>query len=344
MYCHLFRLLPSFSNDTGSDIDQSKIINLTGKLGSDGTLKWDIPPGKWTIMRFGKRNNGAVTRPAPAPGLGFECDKFDTTSFNAHYNAYVGKLVRKARPLTGTKGGGWTMIHIDSWEMGAQNWSPGFREQFIRRRGYDPLLYLPVYTGRVVNNLEISERFLWDIRLTSSELIVENHAGQFKKLGRRDGFRLSIEPYDMNPSADLDLGGVADVPMCEFWSDGFGFNSSFSCFEATSVAHLAGLPVVASESFTADSPEAWKKYPGNMKNQGDWAFCAGINRFFYHTFAHKPLPGKYRPGMTMGPYGVHWDRGQTWWSMAGEYHKYISRCQFVLSQGKGCRRHSLSYP
>jgi hypothetical protein len=326
--------LPFFRDVPGSGIDQGKILNITGNLGPDGTLNWHIPPGKWTIMRFGRRNNGAVTRPAPAPGLGFECDKFDTASFNAHYNAYIGKLLKKTGPEVNKNGGGWTMIHIDSWEMGAQNWSPHFREQFIKRRGYDPLLFLPVYTGRIVKSREVSERFLWDLRQTSSELIVENHAGHFKDLGRRSGFRLSIEPYDMNPSADLDLGGIADVPMCEFWSDGFGFNSSFSCFEATSIAHVAGLPVVAAESFTADSPEAWKKYPGNMKNQGDWAFCAGINRFFYHTFAHKPLPEKYRPGMTMGPYGVHWDRGQTWWPMAEEYHKYISRCQFILSRGK----------
>jgi hypothetical protein len=324
----------SFCEKPGSAIDQTKIINLSDKLSSDGTLKWDIPSGKWTIMRFGRRNNGAVTRPAPAPGLGFEADKFDTASFNSHYDSYIGKLIASVKPGESKQGGGWTMIHIDSWEMGSQNWSPDFREEFIKRRGYDPLLYLPVYSGRLVNNLELSERFLWDIRQTSSELIVENHAGQFKRLGRRNGFRLSVEPYDMNPSADLDLGGVADVPMCEFWSDGFGFNSSFSCFESTSIAHVAGLPVVASESFTADSPEAWKKYPGNMKNQGDWAFCAGINRFFYHTFAHKPFPDKYRPGMTMGPYGVHWDRGQTWWPMAEAYHKYITRCQFVLSQGK----------
>jgi hypothetical protein len=323
-----------FKEIAGSSIDQTKIVNLTGKLRPDGSLNWEVPEGRWTIMRFGRRNNGAVTRPAPAPGLGFEADKFDTTSFNAHYDAYIGKLINRVQPGISKTGSGWTMLHIDSWEMGAQNWSPGFRDQFIKRRGYDPLLYLPVYTGRIVNSLEMSERFLWDIRQTSSELIVENHAGQFKKLGKRDGFRLSIEPYDMNPAADLDLGGVADVPMCEFWSDGFGFNSSFSCIEATSIAHLAGLPVVASESFTADSPEAWKKYPGNMKNQGDWAFCMGINRFFYHTFAHKPLPDKYLPGMTMGPYGVHWDRGQTWWSMAEAYHKYISRCQFVLTQGK----------
>ncbi len=324
----------TFNGISGSQVDQTKIIDLTDKFRKDGSIDWQIPEGKWIIMRFGKRNNGAVTRPAPAPGLGFEADKFDTVSFNAHYNAYIGKLVKKAQPAHIPDGGGWTMIHIDSWEMGAQNWSPHFREEFQKRRGYDPLPWLPVYSGRIVGSLEPSERFLWDLRQTASELIVEYHAGQFKKLGRRDGFRLSVEPYDMNPSADLDLGGVADIPMCEFWSRGLGFNSAFSCLEATSIAHVNSLPVVGAESFTADSPEAWKQYPGRMKDQGDWAFCIGINRFFYHTFAHKPLPDKYRPGMTMGPYGVHWDRGQTWWTMADAYHKYVTRCQFVLSQGK----------
>jgi hypothetical protein len=324
----------AFHEIEGSAIDQGKIIDLSDKLQKDGSLQWRIPEGKWTIMRFGKRNNGAVTRPAPAPGLGFESDKFDTTAFDAHYRAYIGKLIDKVQRVRKKNGGGWTMIHIDSWEMGSQNWSPHFREQFKLRRGYDPLLYLPVYNGLIVNSLEKSERFLWDVRQTSNELIIENHAGRFKELGRRNGFRLSIEPYDMNPSADLDLGSVADVPMCEFWSDGFGFNSSFSCIEATSIAHVAGLPVVAAEAFTADGSEAWKKYPGDMKNQGDWAFCMGINRLIYHTFAHKPFPDNYRPGMTMGPYGVHWDRGQTWWPLAEAYHKYISRCQYVLSQGK----------
>lgn len=323
----------SGSESTDSSIDPESVIQIMGRLHKDGFLEWEVPPGKWTIMRFARRNNGAVTRPAPEPGLGFEADKFDTASFDSHYDAYIGTLIRKVNPARDKSGGGWTMIHIDSWEMGAQNWSADFRSEFKKRRGYDLLAFLPVYTGRVVGSIEISERFLWDLRQTSNELIIENHAERFKELGRREGFRLSIEPYDMNPAADIDLGAVADIPMCEFWTDGLGFNSSFSCIEATSVAHVKGLPVVAAEAFTADSPEAWKKYPGNMKNQGDWAFCMGINRFIYHTFAHKPLPEKYRPGMTMGPYGVHWDRGQTWWNLADGYHKYISRCQFVLSQG-----------
>ena len=327
-------LLAGKNASKGSVIDKNKIIDITDHLQNDGTLKWDVPPGRWTIMRFGKRNNGAVTRPAPQPGLGFECDKFDTVSFDSHYDAFVGKLLKKVSPQKKKSGGGWTMIHIDSWEMGAQNWSPGFRDEFIKRRGYDPVPFLPVYKGLTVESTEVSERFLWDVRQTSNELIAENHAGRFKELGRRSGFRLSVEPYDMNPSSDLDLGSVADVPMCEFWSDGYGFNSSFSCIEATSIAHVIGAPVVAAESFTADSREAWKKYPGDMKNQGDWAFCMGINRLIYHTFAHKPYGDNLKPGVTMGPYGVHWDRGQTWWPMAGGYHKYITRCQYVLSQGK----------
>src|SRR5258708_18938012 len=70
-----------------------------------------------------------------------------------------------------------------------------------------------------------------------------------------------------------------------------------------------------------------------MNDQGDCAFAAGINRFFYLSCEHKPFDDSLRPGMNMGPYGLHWDRMQTWWPMADAYHRYISRCQFILQQG-----------
>jgi hypothetical protein len=322
-----------FAETVGAAIKKDKVLDITEYLRSDGSIDWDAPAGDWTIMRFGTRNNGAVTRPAPYPGLGFEANKFDTTDFNDHFDNYVGKLLKRIGPRKKGVQAGLTMLHMDSWEMGAQNWTADFRDQFQHRRGYDPLPFLPTYVGVIVGSLELSERFLWDVRLTAQELVLENHAGHIKKLGRRHGLGLSIEPYDMNPTADLDQGAIADVPMCEFWSKGFGFNSSFSCFEASSIAHVKGRPVVAAEAFTAGGHEAWKLYPGALKNQGDWAFCTGINRFVYHTFAHKPLADSLRPGMTMGPYGVHWDRGQTWWPLASGYHKYISRCSYLLQQG-----------
>lgn len=315
-------------------IATNQVIDLTGKLSPDGTLNWKAPAGKWTVMRFGVRNNGAVTRPAPLPGVGLEADKFDTVALNAHLSRYIGQLMEKTGKTNPLLPGGLKKIHMDSWEMGAQNWTTGFREAFIKRRGYDPLPYYPVYEGRIVGSVEISERFLWDLRLTAQEMVLEFHARHLKTYAHRHGFKLSIEPYDMNPTADLELGAVADIPMCEFWSKGMGFNSSFSCIEATSVAHVNGISLVPAEAFTADDREGWKQYPGSMKEQGDWAFAMGINRFVYHTFQNQTLPDHLKPGMTMGPYGVHWNRSQTWWPMAQGYHRYISRCQFMLQQGR----------
>ncbi len=215
--------------------------------------------------------------------------------------------------------------------MGAQNWTAAFRDEFRRRRGYDALRYLPALTGRVVDNREVTERFLWDLRQTAQELVLENHAQHLKALAHARGLGLSIEPYDMNPTADLNLGAVADVPMCEFWAN--CYESWYSCFEAASIAHTGGKRIVAAESFTSDDKERWRMHPGNLKALGDWAFCAGVNRIVFHRYAHQPWLNR-APGMTMGPYGVHWERTQTWWDMVDEFHRYLARCQVMLRQGE----------
>ena len=291
-----------------------RVVDLTTKLDADGRLAWDVPEGKWTIMRFGRTSNGAGTRPAPLPGLGLECDKFDKAALDAHFDEFIGALLREIGPRKKAAGTGWTMLHIDSWEMGAQNWTAAFREEFRRRRGYDPVRYLPAITGRVVDSMEVTERFLWDLRQTAQELVIENHAEHLKALGHKNGFGLSIEPYDMMPCADMSVGAVADVPMCEFWL--YGFDTAYSVIEAASIAHTCGQPIVAAESFTSTDAERWQAYPGSMKVLGDWAFSAGVNRIVVHRSQHQPSLDR-RPGMTMGPYGVHWERTQTWWDMVG---------------------------
>lgn len=313
-------------------IDRSKVHDVTSRMQDDGRFTWEAPPGRWTIMRFGRASTGANTRPAPSPGIGLESDKFDPAALDAHFENYIGALLKRVGSMKSSRTTGWTSLHIDSWEMGAQNWTARFRDEFQERRGYDPLPFLPAMTGRVVDGLERSERFLWDVRQTANELVIQNHAEHLKSLGRRHGLRLSIEPYDMNPCSDLSLGGVADVPMCEFWSKGHGFDSSFSCIESVSIAHTLGRPVVAAEAFTADDSEAWRLHPGAMKAQADWAFCMGINRLVFHRFAHQPWLDR-RPGMTMGPYGVHYERTQTWWDLVGGWHDYLARCQALLQQG-----------
>ena len=312
-----------------SCVDTGKLIELTSKMSADGQLVWDVPPGNWTILRLGRTLAGQTTRPAPKPGLGFESDKFDRAALDAHFAAYVQKLLDKIGPHT-NRNGGLTMLHFDSWEMSSQNWSPKFRAEFKKRRVYDPLKYLPAFTGQIVDSMEVSERFLWDVRQTAQELVVENHVGYLAELAHKNGLTLSVEPYDLNPCGDLTLGRVADVPQCEFWY--LGFNTTYSVIEAASIAHTCGRPVVAAEAFTSEPGENWKADPAALKPLGDWAFCAGVNRFDFHRFQAQPWNDRW-PGMTFGNYGVHWDRTQTWWDMVPAYHEYLARCQFLLQRG-----------
>jgi hypothetical protein len=317
-------------------VASGQVMDLTGKLSQDGRLTWNVPSGNWTILRFGRTLTGQTTRPAPKPGLGFETDKFSASALDAHFDAYIASLLSK----TGAPqhpGRGLGALHFDSWEMSSQNWSSGFGEEFKRRRGYDPVAMLPTFAGIVVDNSETSERFLWDIRQTASELVCEKQALRLRQRGKQYGLFLSLEPYDLNPSADMDLGATADIPMAEFWSRTYpNFPpTDFSLAEAASVGHTQGRKVIGAESFTALVEERGHQHPASVKAEGDWAFCQGINKFVIHRYQAQPWLDRF-PGMTMGTdggFGVHWERTQTWWDFAHAYHLYVSRCSQMLRRG-----------
>ena len=312
-------------------VDPAKVVDLTAKMDASGRLTWRVPEGRWTIMRVGRRLTGQTTRPAPKPGLGFETSKFDRGAIERHLHDYADKILAAAGPRR--PGRGLTTLHFDSWEMSAQNGSAEFFKEFERRRGYSPLPYIPAINGRIVCSTEITERFLFDWRQTAQELVIENQLLPIKEYAHSKGLVMSSEPYDMNPCCDITSGAVADVPMCEFWSKGMGCPAEYSCVESVSIAHTMGRPVVGAEAFTA-SAEYWKQYPGSMKAQGDWALAFGINCFKFHTYQHQPSMTD-KPGMTMcGYYGVNWHRNQTWWPMVDSYHRYLTRCQMMLRQGR----------
>ena len=37
--------------------------------------------------------------------------------------------------------------------------------------------------------------------------------------------------------------------------------------------------------------------------------------------------------MTMGPWGLHYERTETWWEQSRPWHEYLARCQYLLRQG-----------
>ena len=306
-------------------IDRERIVDISASMSQEGRLVWDVPAGKWTVLRIGHTSTGVMNAPSPATGRGLECDKLSKEGIEAQFAGMMGLLIDDVGRAAGKA---LVATHIDSWENGSQNWTMRMREEFRSRRGYDPLAFLPVLSGRVVESLEVSERFLWDLRQTVSDLVAENYAGHTAELARKRGLRLSIEAYG-GPCDDMTYAGRADEPMCEFWIGGGAFET---CKGMASAAHTYGKRILGAEAFTADDRERWQQHPGSIKSLGDRAFCEGVNRFVFHRYAMQPWRN-YRPGMTMGPWGLHYERTTTWWEQSRPWHEYLSRCQYLLRQG-----------
>ena len=313
-------------------VQGDQTVDISAKMTADGQLAWDVPAGDWTILRMGYTPNGRINVSAPTEGFGLECDKLSKEAAQAHWDGGMGKVLSELGPLAGKVKSGLNSVLNDSYEVGTQNWTQNFKQEFQKRCGYDISRFLPVFSGRVVDSPEITERFMWDLRRTISDLFAENYSGQFRDMAHRAGLLYAVEPYGNCPSDDMQYGSYADVPMSEF----FVVKGSGNARLASSIGHVYGRKYVGAESFTGQPHDSkWLNDPYSMKAQGDAVYCGGVNRFIFHRFAHQPWTDPARlPGMTMGQWGTHLDRTVTWWEQGKDWMKYLARCQYLLQEGQ----------
>jgi hypothetical protein len=310
-----------------SSIQLPDVVDLTSKMDKDGNLNWDVPPGKWTILRMGYGLTGHTNGPATPAGTGLEVDKLNAKYVASYFHGYMDPIEKALGPLVGKS---LRMMMMDSWEAGMQNWTDDMIDQFTKRRGYDPRPYLPVLTGRVVGNADISDRFLWDFRRTIVDLIADAHYGTMAEELHKKGMGLYAEAPGVSTEIIEDTlltKSKVDVPMGEFWLGVMHPHPEYyvDVRMAASTAHVYGKQFVGTESFTGGRYEA----PSTYKNLADYWYAQGVNRIIFHSSAHQPLDTK--PGNTM--VGTHFNRNITWAEQAKPLIDYMSRTQFMLSQG-----------
>ncbi len=316
-------------------IPLERVVDVSASLDAAGTLRWQAPPGRFTVLRFGFTPLGTLNRSAPDTGIGLECDKYRAEAIAFHFDKMMRPLLPILAPLTDK---GHMRLEVDSWEVGMQNWTPGFERAFQEKNGYALQRYLPAMTGRVVGSAETTERFLWDLRRTQADLLADNYYGALAELCHRNRIQLLVEPYDRGPMEEMQIGARGDATMGEFWQ---GLSSIFqnnltmrrTPKLAATVAHANGQRVAGAEAFTGEPESArWQEHPFAMKARGDLVFTRGINRMLVHRYAHQPHPTA-APGMTMGPWGIHFERTTTWWEPGRAWLAYLARCQALLQEG-----------
>jgi len=319
-------------------VRKSEVLDLTSKMGSDGSLDWTPPPGQWVVLRMGYSLLGVSNHPASPEGTGFEVDKLNPEHVKAYMDTYLDNYKSAVGPLMGARGLGFLIS--DSWEAGAQNWTDRMIQEFTKRRGYDPHPWLPVLTGRVVESAEASDRFLWDFRRALSDMLAEYHYDQITALLKERGMGHYGESHEGGRAFvgdGMEAKRTNDVPMSAMWTQRPGVNAEQHGYnadirESASVAHLYGKTYVAAESLTAGS-NAWAWCPATLKPTADKELAMGLNRFVIHTSVHQPLLDK-APGLSLGPFGQWFTRNETWAEPARAWVTYLARSSFMLQQGR----------
>jgi hypothetical protein len=317
-------------------VPQSGVIDLTSKMKPDGSLDWTPPAGEWMVLRLGSSLTGHENGPAPAETTGLEVDKLNRGYVKNYLDGYL-KMYADTVGADNIGKNGITWLLTDSIEVGPQNWTDNMLDDFRKLRGYDARPWLPALTGVVINSSAETRRFLWDFRRTIGQLLAENHYGAIAEGLHEHGLNYygeALEYHRPSLGDDMEMRSKADVPMGAMWT-WTGSDPDVDYITdlrgAASVAHIYGQNIVGAESMTSRGP-AWSWSPNALKKVADLEFALGVNRFEIHESSHQPL-ADMAPGLTLGPYGLWFNRNDTWAAQAGVWVNYVARCSYLLQQG-----------
>jgi hypothetical protein len=309
------------------------VVTLTDRLGADWRLDWDVPEGTWTVSWFIFANTGQrLIVPSPNSN-GLQIDFFDADDSREYFTYVLDRLESALGPLEESA---LRYIEVDSLELEGGRlhaWTEDILDAFRDRYGYDAAPYLLLLKGASIGG-DAGERFLHDWTRLVSDLMIENHYRVGSEIMRDRGMILAAEAGGPGPpiwrSCPVDaLGALGAVGLMrgEFWSKQ---RSMYNVKQIACAAHTYGQTIVDAESFTCW--RHWRDGPYYLKLLADQAFIDGLNHITFHTAPHSPaaagLPGfAYHAGTHMGPNLI-------WWPMAEPFIDYLSRCSYMLQQGR----------
>ncbi|MCG6188457.1 glycosyl hydrolase [Maribellus maritimus] len=313
--------------DKSTVIDASKVVDISEFLAEDGTLTWDVPEGDWVILRTGMTPTGVKNSPASPEATGLEIDKMSKEHIKKHFDSFIGEILKRI-PEADRKC--FKEVVQDSYEMGGQNFTDDFMNEFQERYNYDPLPFLLVYNGFVVESQLASDRFLWDMRRMVADKVAYDYVGGLRDACHEYGLKTWLENYGHwgFPGEFLMYGGQSDGIGGEFWSEGDLGNIENRA--ATSCGHIYGKIKISAESNTCGGP-AFSRYPAMFKQRGDRFFAEGINNTILHVYVSQPYEDK-NPGVNAW-FGNEFNRKNTWFSQMDVYTDYLKRINFMLQQG-----------
>jgi hypothetical protein len=315
--------------------DQGQPTDITAQVAADGSLLWNpARPGYYTLYAaFNGKTGQKVKRAAPG-GEGFTLDHFSATALTRYLQTFDTAF---GKDLHGVEA-----FYNDSYEVYNADWTPGFFEEFRRRRGYDLKPYLQQFASGQQTDTAAALRN--DYRVTMADLMLEHFTRNFTQWAHSKK-ALSLNQAHGSPGNLLDLYAAVDIPECETFGSSYfpipGLRRDSADVRnvdpdpnmlkfASSAAHVTGRPRTSCETFTWLG-EHFKSSWAQCKPEAEQAFLAGVNHLFFHGTTYSP-PAVAWPGWLFYA-SLNAVPDNSLWPHLPALNAYISRCQSVLQQG-----------
>ena len=316
--------------------EKNEAVVLSDKVNNEGVLNWKPTTGKWIVYAvFVGKTLQKVKRAAPG-GEGYTLDHFSPDATKDYLKTFDKAF--------GNSNYGIRSFFNDSYEVYNADWTPDFKEEFQKKRGYDLSPYIKYLVGNEEN--EIAGRVKSDYRETLNELILSNFTKDFTNWAHSKNSKNTNQAHG-SPGNLLDLYAAVDIPESEtFGSSIFEIpglkrdtadiqKSDMPDFNmlkfASSAANVTGKKLTSNETFTWLT-EHFKTSWSQAKPEVEQVFLSGINHVFYHGTTYTPADVKF-PGWLFYA-SVNFVPENSLWPHLKGLNSYIERTQSVLQSGK----------
>src|SRR5688572_13526295 len=148
--------------------NNNNATDLTSKVAEDGSLNFTSSQDLQLYALFAGKTKQAVKRAAPG-GEGFTIDHFSKTATPNYFKIFDTAF--------GNSSHGVNAFFNDSYEVYNADWTPGFFNEFLKRRGYDLRKHVNLFWSSTLS--DTVSRLKSDYRETLADLMRENFSMAF---------------------------------------------------------------------------------------------------------------------------------------------------------------------
>ena len=275
--------------------------------------------GSDVLSFFISSRTGQQVKRATIGAEGFVLDHYDRAAITNHLSVIAERLIEAFGDTPPYS------VFSDSLEVYGSDWTPDFLEEFRKRRGYDLTPHLPEFANDLAQHTR-ALRHDWAKTLT--ELAEDNYLKPIREWAHAHQTLFRSQTYG-EPPVILSSNAEVDLPEGEHGPLWRRFSAARW---ASSAAHLYGMPVVSTETWTWLHSPAFRATPLDLKAEADRHFIEGINQFVGHGWPYSPLAAG-EPGWRFYAAAALNDHNP-WFVIMPEITRYLQRVSSLLRQGE----------